>query len=81
MARDSVSQSDLEGIMGQRRIGQDSFHFGAKAGQQTSLDELAAVFDWSHAGQALAGLYVSAKGEKAWPPLAMFKAFLLATGS
>ncbi|MFZ3327414.1 MAG: transposase, partial [Methylocella sp.] len=37
---DSVSQSDLEGIMAQRPIGQDSFHFGAKALRQTSLDEL-----------------------------------------
>jgi IS5 family transposase len=37
------------------------------------------VIDWSHAGQALAGLYVSAKREKAWPPLVMFKALLLAT--
>jgi IS5 family transposase len=65
--------------MAQRRIGQEAFHFGAKALRQTSLDELATLIDWSHAGQALAGLYVSAKGEKAWPPLAMFKALLLAT--
>jgi hypothetical protein len=40
VARDSVSQSDLEGIMAQRPIGQDSFHFDAKALRQTSLDEL-----------------------------------------
>ncbi|MGC2224184.1 MAG: hypothetical protein WA624_18475 [Methylocella sp.] len=63
--------------MAQRPIGQDSFLFGAKALRQTSLDELAAVIDWSQAGQALAGLYVSEAG----PPLAMFKAVLLATGS
>jgi IS5 family transposase len=29
--------------------------------------------------RGLAGLYPSAMGEKAWPPLAMFKALLLAT--
>ncbi len=56
-----------------------AFRFGTEAKRQTSLDALAAVIDWSHAGQVLAGLYPSPKGEKAWPPLAMFKALLLAT--
>ena len=67
--------------MAQRRIGQDSFYFGAKTLRQTSLDELSALLDWPLAELVLAGLYASAKGEKAWPPLAMFKALLLATGS
>ena len=67
--------------MAQRRIGQESFRFGAKALQQTSLDELSALLGWPHAERVLAGLYASAKGEKAWPPLALFKALLLATGS
>ena len=67
--------------MAQHWIGQDSFRFGIMAGQQTSLDELSALLDWPLAEQVLAGLYASAKGEKAWPPLAMFKALLLATGS
>jgi IS5 family transposase len=65
--------------MAQRRIGQEAFRFDAKAGRQTSLDELLALIDWSHAERVLAGLYASAKGEKAWPPLAIFKALLLAT--
>ncbi len=65
--------------MAQRRIGQESFHFGAKTLRQTSLDELSALLDWPLAERVLAGLYASAKGEKAWPPLAMFKALLLAT--
>ncbi len=64
--------------MAQRRIGQESFHFGAK-GRQTNLDELSALVDWPLTDQVLAALYPSAKGEKAWPPLAMFKALLLAT--
>ena len=67
--------------MARRRIGQDSFHFGARALRQTSLDELSEVIDWPLAELVLAGLYASAKGEKAWPPLAMFKALLLATWS
>lgn len=45
----------------------------------TSLDAIHALIDWEPAARALAGLYPSAMGEKAWPPLAMFKALLLAT--
>ncbi|MGH6936400.1 MAG: transposase [Methylocella sp.] len=65
--------------MAHRRIGQESLRFGAKAEGQTSLDELHAVLDFAPAERALAGLYTAAKGEKAWPPLSMFKALLLAT--
>jgi transposase, IS5 family len=65
--------------MAHRRIGQEVFRFGAKAAHQSSLDELGAVIDWSVADQVLARLYPGPKGEKAWPPLAMFKALLLAT--
>ncbi len=65
--------------MAQRRIGQEAFRFGAKAGRRTSLDALSSLIDWAPVGRILAGLYPSAKGEKAWPPLAMFKALLLAT--
>jgi IS5 family transposase len=69
----------MEGIMAQRRIGQEGFRFGARAERQTSLDELGALIDWSNADQVLSSLYPAPKGEKAWPPLAMFKALLLAT--
>src|SRR5215470_2616366 len=65
--------------MAQRRIGQEVFRFGNKAERQTSLDSLASLIDFAPAGRALASLYRSAMGEKAWPPLAMFKALLLAT--
>jgi IS5 family transposase len=65
--------------MAQRQIGQEAFHFGAKAERMTSLDELLALIDWAIMEEPLAGLYKSPKGEKAWPPLAMFKALLLAT--
>ena len=43
------------------------------------LDALAALIDWTQADRLLAGLYPAPKGEKAWPPLSMFKALLLAT--
>jgi Transposase domain (DUF772)/Transposase DDE domain len=65
--------------MAHRWIGQEVLRFSAKAGRPTSLDALGALIDWVPAGRALAGLYTAAKGEKAWPPLAMFKALLLAT--
>lgn len=65
--------------MAQRRIGQEGFRFGARAERQTSLDELGALIDWTNADQVLARLYPAPKGEKAWPPLAMFQALLLAT--
>src|ERR671923_2709243 len=65
--------------MAHRRIGKEALRFDAKAARQTSLDELHAVLDFAPAERALAGLYAAAKGEKAWPPLAMFKALLLAT--
>jgi transposase, IS5 family len=69
----------MERFMAQRRIGQEGFRFGARAERQTSLDELGALIDWTNADQVLARLYPAPKGEKAWPPLAMFQALLLAT--
>lgn len=65
--------------MAPRRIGQEVFRFGGKAERQTNLDALAALIDWTQADRLLAGLYPAPKGEKAWPPLSMFKALLLAT--
>jgi len=65
--------------MAQQLIGQEGFRFGARAERQTSLDELGALIDRLRADQVLARLYPAPKGEKAWPPLAMFKALLLAT--
>ena len=64
--------------MGVRRIGQEVLRFEAKV-RPTSLDELHALLNWAPAERALASLYPSAMGEKAWPPVAMFKALLLAT--
>jgi transposase, IS5 family len=65
--------------MALRRIGQEALRFSTKSERPTSLDELHAWIDWAPASRALSGLYRSAMGERAWPPLAMFKALLLAT--
>ena len=64
--------------MAHRRIGQEVFPFGARAERPASLDALTTVIDWRPVDQLLARLYPGTKGEKAWPPLAMFKALLLA---
>jgi IS5 family transposase len=64
--------------MSRRRIGQETFGFGDRRGRQrTSLDELAKLIDWSRIEAQLADISSSAKGEPAWPPLALFKALLL----
>lgn len=41
------------------------------------LDELNALIDWSRVESQLWGIHAKARGEKAWPPLLMFKALLL----
>jgi IS5 family transposase len=64
--------------MAHRRIGQEVFPFGARVERPASLDALTTVIDWRPVDQLLARLYPGTKGEKAWPPLAMFKALLLA---
>lgn len=64
--------------MGRRRIGQEAFAFTA-AGHHTgsSLDELSSLIDWTPIEACLAVISCAAKGEPAWPPLALFKAMLL----
>ena len=43
-----------------------------------SLGELDALIDWAEVDRHLAPIYTAAKGERAWPPLPLFKALLLA---
>jgi hypothetical protein len=45
----------------------------------TSLDEVSALVDWAELDRLLADISASAKGEAGWPPLALFRALLLAT--
>lgn len=65
--------------MGRRRIGQESFGFsGGHAVSRSALDDLAGVIDWGPVESAFVDISNAAKGELGWPPLALFKAMLLA---
>jgi IS5 family transposase len=66
-----------EMMMGRRRIGQERLSI-ASGTARTSLDEISALVDWAAIDRQLAGVYAAAKGEPAWPPLALFRALLLA---
>jgi len=63
--------------MARRKIGQEKFLFfdGVK---ETELDKLDALVDWSEINGSMADISCSSKGEEGWPPLCLFKAFLLA---
>ncbi len=66
--------------MARRRIRQERFlacGVGLRGG--TSLDEVAALVDWTELDRLLAGLSASAKGEQGRLPLALSRALLLAT--
>jgi IS5 family transposase len=60
-----------------RSIGQERFSFAGRIRPASSLDELGRLIDWASVAGLLDPLYSAAKGEHAWPPLAMFKALLL----
>ena len=65
--------------MARRRIGQEELRLVRGIGRRAgSLDEIAGLINWAEIDRHLASLYASAKGERAWPPLALFKALLLA---
>jgi IS5 family transposase len=63
--------------MAQRSIGKERFGFVGSERTTSSLDALASLIDWKPIAVLLDPLYPAAKGEPAWPPLAMFKALLL----
>lgn len=63
--------------MARRRIGQEKFGFVVERSRQSSLDDLARLIDWAPVSGALEVISCAAKGESAWPPLALFKAMLL----
>lgn len=63
--------------MARRSIGQEQFAFAGRERATSSLDALVSLIDWSPVSGLLDPLYPAAKGEPAWPPLAMFKALLL----
>jgi IS5 family transposase len=68
-----------EMMMARRRLGQERLKVGveqARAG--TALDEISALIDWVEIDRQLAEVYAARRGESAWPPLALFRALLLA---
>jgi IS5 family transposase len=66
--------------MARRQIGQEALALsGAPQRGGTSLDRIAELIDWTELDRLLAGISASPKGEPGWPPLALFRALLLAT--
>jgi transposase, IS5 family len=64
--------------MGRRRIGQESFGFvQGERGRNARLEALAAAIEWAPVARLIDGINAAARGEPAWPPLALFKALLL----
>lgn len=63
--------------MAHRRIGQERLGFAASRTSGSSRDELSGLIEWEPVAGLLKPIHASAKGEAAWPPLAMFKALLL----
>jgi IS5 family transposase len=61
-----------------RSIGQESLNIVRSSRSSSSLDKLTELIDWRPIAALLEPLYPASKGEPAWPPLAMFKALLLA---
>ena len=62
--------------MPRRRIGQETM-FEAPA-TRSALDEIAGLIDWTPIDARLAAIHAAPRGEASWPPLAMFRALLLA---
>ena len=65
--------------MARRRIGQEWLNVNVgQSPHGASLNEISVLIDWAEIDRVLAGIYAAAKGEPGWPPLALFKALLLA---
>jgi len=65
--------------MARRRIGQEDLIARPEPRTASSLIEIAALLDWAEIDRPLAGITAAARGEPGWPPLALFRALLLAT--
>ncbi|MCC4296647.1 transposase [Aurantimonas coralicida] len=65
--------------MARHRIGQEAFRLGDTGAKRSpgALDDIAELIDWLEIDQDLSPIHRSARGEKAWPPLAMLNALLL----
>lgn len=67
--------------MARRCIGQEQLAIAGEIPLRggTSLDEIAALIDWAELDGLLMDISAPARGELGWPPLALFRALLLAT--
>lgn len=66
--------------MPRRQIGQERIAFSIRqASKRSSLDEISALLNWAEVDRLLLGISAATKGEAGWPPLALFRALLLAT--
>ena len=65
--------------MARRRIGQADLIARPEPRAAASFSELGALLDWIEVDRALADISAATKGELGWPPLALFRALLLAT--
>jgi transposase, IS5 family len=59
-----------------RSIGQDQLALSRDERPASTLDELSALIDWNEITGLLKTVHGAAKGEAAWPPIAMFRADL-----
>jgi transposase, IS5 family len=64
--------------MARRRIGQERLQVIEAGAGGTALDRIAALIDWTEIDRCLADIYAAPKGEQGWPPLALFRAMVLA---
>jgi IS5 family transposase len=64
--------------MARRRIGQERLAVVETNAAVAALDQINALIDWSEVDRQLVGIYAAPKGEHGWPPLALFRAMLLA---
>ena len=64
--------------MRHRSIGQEGLSFATASRSSSTLERLSELIDWTPVACLLEPLYPAIRGEPAWPPLAMFKALLLA---
>ena len=67
----------LEAALAHRSIGQERLGFASETRSASSLDGLTGMLACAEITRLLGGIHSYAKGEAAWPPLAMFKALLL----
>jgi IS5 family transposase len=64
--------------MARRRIGQERLRVVESNARGATLDQIAGLINWTEIERHLVGIYAAAKGEQGWPPLALFRAMLLA---